>query len=312
VDDNVPKKSGGDDKKEKQGKFTDGNAAPKKPVGVPPPPPPKKGGKALPAPKGGAKDKPKGKPDELKSFGDAMTKIKALEGHKPMTRAEITSTIETIKNQYNVPGIIVIPKGTDRWKITGSLAGKKNKQSVYVPANMTPGDEKVKKGDEALKDKELAKGLAALKKKDEDVAGDGILERKEALRVANEVQQKHANVFKSISVIDKGDHWNYRYIQKADELEGSNQPTKHVEPLPALDATGKVHGTLPKVQDLYKYSKEDLEILLQELKISVKKRIEVTAIMGRDRGHGQRQGAEQDLIHAITRFLENTNNNRIK
>ena len=39
--------------------------------------------------------------------------------------------------------------------------------------------------------------------------------------------------------------------------------------LPSLDATGKVHGTLPKVEDLGKYSKEELRILLKELRQSV-------------------------------------------
>jgi len=74
--------------------------------------------------------------------------------------------------------------------------------------------------------------------------------------------------------------------------------------LPVLDATGKVHGILPKVQDLCKYSKEDLEILLNDLRQSVQKRIEVTSKMGRDLAHGQRQGAEQSLIKSIEKFIE--------
>jgi RHS repeat-associated protein len=49
--------------------------------------------------------------------------------------------------------------------------------------------------------------------------------------------------------------------------------------LPTLDATGKVHGTLPKIKDLDKYSKDELKILLKELKQSVQKRIEVTSKM---------------------------------
>lgn len=73
--------------------------------------------------------------------------------------------------------------------------------------------------------------------------------------------------------------------------------------LPALDGTGKVHGDLPKVKDLVNYSKEDLKILLKELKQGVQKRVEVTSILGRDRPHGQRQGAEQDLIKSIEKHL---------
>jgi hypothetical protein len=73
--------------------------------------------------------------------------------------------------------------------------------------------------------------------------------------------------------------------------------------LPKLDATGKVHGILPKVRDFAKYSKEELKILYKELKISVQRRIKVTARMGRDKGHGQRQGAEQDLIKSLEKYF---------
>ena len=77
------------------------------------------------------------------------------------------------------------------------------------------------------------------------------------------------------------------------------------EILPSLDATGKVHGVLPKIKDLDKYSKDELQSLLKELKQSVQRRIEVTSKLGRDRAHGQRQGAEQDLIKAIEKHLQN-------
>lgn len=84
------------------------------------------------------------------------------------------------------------------------------------------------------------------------------------------------------------------------------KPKKFVpkQELPSLDATDKVHGGLPKIKDLGKYTKDELTILLGELKQSVQKRIQVTSKMGRDRGHGQRQGAEQDLIKAIEKRLE--------
>ena len=75
--------------------------------------------------------------------------------------------------------------------------------------------------------------------------------------------------------------------------------------LPALDATGKVHGTLPKAKDLGRYSKEELQLLHRELNQSVRQRIKVTSRLGRDRAHGQRQGAEQDLIKAIEKHLQN-------
>ncbi|SFD74003.1 protein of unknown function [Chitinophaga sp. CF118] len=225
VDDNVPKKSGAD-KKDKQGKFVDGGAA--KPAGggkVPPPPakPGAKPAKAAAPGKGGGKgkDKDKGKdkvkPDEMKNFADAMKKIKALEGHKPMSREEINSTVDAIKKQYNVPGINVIPKDTNKWKVTGSLAGKKNKQSVYVPANMKPGDEKDKnkKGKDKDKDKLLDAGLKAIDKEDSKYLDDNkAIEKEEAVVVAATVKAKHP-IFKSIKVIDGGSTWDFDYIQAA-------------------------------------------------------------------------------------------------
>ena len=80
-------------------------------------------------------------------------------------------------------------------------------------------------------------------------------------------------------------------------------PGKGLKILAKLDVTGKVHGALPKVKDLAKYDKEELGILLGELKQSVQKRIEVTTKLGREVKHGQRQGEEQKLIKAIDKFL---------
>jgi hypothetical protein len=74
--------------------------------------------------------------------------------------------------------------------------------------------------------------------------------------------------------------------------------------LPSIDRTGKVHGDLPNIKDIGKYSKEELGLFLKELKESVQQRIKVTSQLGRDRSHGQRQGAEQDLIQAIEKYLK--------
>jgi len=73
--------------------------------------------------------------------------------------------------------------------------------------------------------------------------------------------------------------------------------------LPALDSTGKVHGTLPKPKDFSKYSVDELELLLDELKEGVEKRIDVTSEKGRDRPHGQRQGQEHKLIKQLEKYL---------
>lgn len=85
---------------------------------------------------------------------------------------------------------------------------------------------------------------------------------------------------------------------------GKKKGTGGGAPLPTLDRTGKVHGELPRPADLGKYDVDELQVLLDQLRQSVPKRIEVTTAKGRDRQHGQRQGAEQDLITAIEKHLE--------
>lgn len=93
-------------------------------------------------------------------------------------------------------------------------------------------------------------------------------------------------------------------VVKGLEKEVSNITVKGAKTLPALDRTGKVHGILPQIKDLSKYSKEELKQLHKELNQSVQRRIKVTSKMGRDRPHGQRQGAEQDLIKSIEKYLK--------
>jgi uncharacterized protein RhaS with RHS repeats len=70
-----------------------------------------------------------------------------------------------------------------------------------------------------------------------------------------------------------------------------------------LDATGKVHGPLPKPQDLGKYHPEDLVRLKEDLKRSVQERIRKTADLGSDLNHARRQADEQQLIKSIEKFL---------
>jgi len=76
------------------------------------------------------------------------------------------------------------------------------------------------------------------------------------------------------------------------------------KPLPELDSTGKVHGDLPRAQDLDKYPLDELERLRDQLEQSVQERIRVTSRLGRDKAHGQRQAAEQQLSKQIDKLLE--------
>jgi RHS repeat-associated protein len=73
--------------------------------------------------------------------------------------------------------------------------------------------------------------------------------------------------------------------------------------LPSLDRTGKVHGDLPRAQDLKKILREDLQILSGELKTSVRTRIQKNKDLGHDKAHAERQGAEQRLIRQIDKYL---------
>jgi hypothetical protein len=71
----------------------------------------------------------------------------------------------------------------------------------------------------------------------------------------------------------------------------------------AVDASGKVHGDLPSVEDLSRYNAEELEILLGELKMSVQTRIAKTVELGADYGHSARIVEEQRLIQTIESHL---------
>ncbi len=78
--------------------------------------------------------------------------------------------------------------------------------------------------------------------------------------------------------------------------------------LPSLDKSGKVHGKLPKREDFYKYSLDDLRQLLRELKQSVQMRIKRNSELGVDKAagdlHGLRQAEEQGLIRDIENYLQ--------
>ena len=72
-----------------------------------------------------------------------------------------------------------------------------------------------------------------------------------------------------------------------------------------LDATGKVHGRLPDVEDLQLYDVDELARLRDELTQSVQQRIEIIVEMGSDFGHSERLATEQQLIKSIEKHLKN-------
>ncbi len=82
----------------------------------------------------------------------------------------------------------------------------------------------------------------------------------------------------------------------------AKQAFKKLADLPVLDRTGKVHGKLPKQEDFGRFAREDLMRLRDQLSTSVKTRIRLNSKLP-DKAHGQRQGAEQDLIKQLDNFL---------
>jgi RHS repeat-associated protein len=75
--------------------------------------------------------------------------------------------------------------------------------------------------------------------------------------------------------------------------------------LPSIDATGKVHGQLPKVNELSKFSDDELRVLQGQLRQSVPTRIRTIIELGPDKAHGQRLAAEQELLRQIEKYLQN-------
>ena len=75
--------------------------------------------------------------------------------------------------------------------------------------------------------------------------------------------------------------------------------------LPVRDNSGKVHGILPTPEQLDGYTTEELEDFQEELEGSVEERIRKNEELGPDKAHGERQSAEQDLIHSIDSIINN-------
>ncbi|MCF6404962.1 DUF4157 domain-containing protein [Chitinophaga filiformis] len=225
VNDHVPPKSGAGEK-EKPGTFVDGGAGDVAPAAGAPPAaaagdksaagaPPVAAGAGAAGKGGGSNEKDAGKenPDEMKNFAGAMKKLKELEGHKPMKKAEITLAVENIKKQFNTPGISFAPQGNDMWIVSGAIQGKPNNQSVKVKADMAPGEENEKKETDKDKQKKLEAGLQAFENVENDYLTNDKITYEEAQKVAATVKAGHDDVFKSITVIDGGETWDYNYIQ---------------------------------------------------------------------------------------------------
>lgn len=93
------------------------------------------------------------------------------------------------------------------------------------------------------------------------------------------------------------------YDLASDDAVAASGIDRARQALPVLDRTGKVHGPLPRPENLGRYSRDELTQLQRDLRSSVQERIRRTSELGPDRAHGQRQAAEQQLIHQIDKLL---------
>jgi hypothetical protein len=111
---------------------------------------------------------------------------------------------------------------------------------------------------------------------------------------------KYENLKSPISVYNiEVEDWHTYYVSKNMVLVHNTCKKQ----LPSLDSTGKVHGELPRPQDIGDYSHEELQILYDELRISVQTRIQYNTRLGSDPGHALRQAQEQQLIWSIAKIL---------
>ena len=90
-----------------------------------------------------------------------------------------------------------------------------------------------------------------------------------------------------------------RELARLNSMNDAGGSTGGNADIPSLDGTGKVHGELPGRSTWSKYSKEDLRVLLSDLKKSVKTRTRVNNMKGVDYGHSKRLSDEHQLIKEI-------------
>ncbi|MCA9922388.1 MAG: hypothetical protein KC421_08445 [Anaerolineales bacterium] len=110
-----------------------------------------------------------------------------------------------------------IDKAIDKLILKAKKFGKKLLKQGEVK------DEDTEKGKFTEKDRKV--GLAAFEKEEKPFAKEGTISKENATKVAGIVKQKHP-VFKSITIADGKDSWNYKYIFRSDDVD---TPTKKAE-----------------------------------------------------------------------------------
>ncbi|WP_435158789.1 hypothetical protein [Haladaptatus sp. DFWS20] len=83
------------------------------------------------------------------------------------------------------------------------------------------GEKEVVEADDPEKATKIQAGLAAIDKEERSLGGGGI-ERQEAEQIASKVEQTHP-VFRSITVIDGGDTWDYEFTASPSQIKEGEQ-----------------------------------------------------------------------------------------
>jgi hypothetical protein len=110
------------------------------------------------------------------------------------------------------------------------------------------GKDEKKGSDDPEHDAKVDAGLLAIDQEDDRIQKEGKLEKVDAEKVAGSVKEKHP-VFKSITVVDGGDTWDYDYVASPDKKHtGIKQGKGHID-YGSLDGykrpTG-IHATITK------------------------------------------------------------------
>jgi hypothetical protein len=190
----------------------------------------------------------------------AMKKVKALEGGKPLGKAELTAAVEKIKKEHKV-AITVKEQGTDTFILTLNAKGKGSKQPAKVKRKK--GDDKQPQNADPKKQKKLDEGIKAIKDEDKKIAGDGKLKQDEAEKVAKNVKSAHSDIFKSITAVDGGENWKYNYIQKSDSgsVTGSKEEKAKLPDEYVVGTLINASGVIWKITTM---SKDSVEFLNME------------------------------------------------
>lgn len=131
----------------------------------------------------------------------------------------IRTNIEKIQAPVNKAIDWLINKAVSIVKKIGGLFGKKKKE-----------DEKPPETDDPEHDAKVTAGLAAFDQEESKYLDDGAITREKAMSVAASVKSNHP-VFKSITVVDGGQTWDYDYVASPGTKKTGEQQAEDNTPL---------------------------------------------------------------------------------